>query len=270
MSIATLGLRSRTGLLTNISFGKSYYDNDARILIERLSLVVTLTALQKKVINDLILDLKGIGSNNTTTDFWTSKITKFYGMIGGVALSHLVDFRNPNSCTLRFYNSPTHSSLGVATNGSNYIASGIIPKYDLSQNDCHIGMYVQSSLANYNGGVIGSTSNVRLSSSYMALNDNDLMTPTVTSKGHHVVVRSASNVKVAYHNGSANGNNSSTSAVGADVEIYIGGLNLSATFSIGASQTFSTIHIGTKLTAGEISTLYNSVILPYQTALSRN
>jgi len=27
---------------------------------------------------------------------------------------------------------------------------------------------------------------------------------------------------------------------------------------------------GTKLTAGEISTLYNSVILPYQTALSRN
>jgi len=98
MSIATLGLRSHHGLLTNISFGKSYYDNDARILIERLSLVVTLTPLQKKVINDLILDLKGIGTNNTTTDFWTSKITKFYGMIGGVALSHLVDFRNPNSC----------------------------------------------------------------------------------------------------------------------------------------------------------------------------
>ena len=56
MSIATLGLRSRTGLLTNISFGKSYYDNDARILIERLSLVVVLTSLQKKTINDLILN----------------------------------------------------------------------------------------------------------------------------------------------------------------------------------------------------------------------
>ena len=103
----------------------------------------------------------------------------------------------------------------------------------------------------------------------MALNDNDLMTPTITTKGHHVVVRSASNVKVAYHNGSANGNNSSTSAVGADIEIYIGGIN-QTTFAFGTSQTFSTIHIGTKLTSGEISTLYNSVILPYQTALSRN
>ena len=273
----TVGMRRRTGTtalnqMKNITFGNSGYDVQALLFINFiLSIGGTFTDVQRGAINTLVLDLKGIGPNNSTVDFWTSKITRFYPFVGGTALMHAIDLRNPGQNGIEFYNSITHDSVGVNFSGSNFALPGVNGTSDIPQNSCHFGIYFHSDVVGYNYGSIVGGSRTHINPSFYCLNDNEIGTNSLTSsvKGHHVISRTSSTAKAAYRNGAANGTSTASSVTPGESVLYCGGINLFGQFALGNANVWCCFHIGTGLSSGDASTLY-TLVQAYQTSLSRN
>jgi hypothetical protein len=99
----------------------------------------TFTAGQITAINNLFLDFKGQGPNNSTTDFWTTnKIKRYWPLVGASAAPNAIDVRLNTSS---WFGGWTHSATGAKGNASNtYFET--IPFQGESGGDWGHGMYV--------------------------------------------------------------------------------------------------------------------------------
>jgi hypothetical protein len=103
---------------------------------------------QKTAINQLVLDLKSAG-------VWTKGIA-LYPNVGGTSTTHSYNLFNPALHQATFTGSPTHSSLGVVTNGSSQYADMNVLRADLTSQSSWV-FYGTFSVGKYLGGCYGST-----------------------------------------------------------------------------------------------------------------
>lgn len=77
----------------------------------------TFSPTQITAINNLFLDFKGIGPNNSTTDFWTTdKLKRYWPLVGAIAAANAIDIRLNTGIWAGGW---THSSNGAKGNASN-------------------------------------------------------------------------------------------------------------------------------------------------------
>lgn len=122
---------------------------------------VTLSATEKTALNYLISDLKLYG-------LW-AKCLAIYPFLGGVAASHKFNLKDPRDLDaafrLSFVGSPTHSSNGVAWNGtSQYADTFVNPTINLERENTHISYYSRT-----NSGAAESEMGVYVSASVAGL-----------------------------------------------------------------------------------------------------
>jgi len=99
----------------------------------------TFSPTQKTAINNLFLDLKGQGPNNSTTDFWTTnKVKRWWPFVGGVGAANAIDVRL-NTGT--WNGGWTHTADGAKGNASNtWFNSGLALQGEINQ-DWGFGYY---------------------------------------------------------------------------------------------------------------------------------
>lgn len=96
------------------------YDSDAAAGIAAVEAAGgTLTGAQKTACNTLILGMKAQG-------IWTNT-PLLYLLVGGTAGAHSVNWRTPGTFNNAWFNSPTHSTSGVAYSGTAHGRTGFVP-----------------------------------------------------------------------------------------------------------------------------------------------
>ena len=95
-------------------------DPDAQAFITAGSIT---DATEQAAINELVLELKGQGTINSTIDFWTSFTSeswaRIFPFVGGTIDAHKLDLLNPGSNNLIFYGGLIHDDRGITGNGTN-------------------------------------------------------------------------------------------------------------------------------------------------------
>lgn len=92
-------------------------DPDAETAIAAVEATgATLTGTQKDAANAFIVTLKN-------ASIW-EKLDLLYLFMGGTAASHAINWRNPGTNNITWYNSPTHSANGVQFGGVAYGSTG--------------------------------------------------------------------------------------------------------------------------------------------------
>jgi hypothetical protein len=81
-----------------------------------------------------------------TAGLW-DRFHALYPMVGGTAKAHALNLKDPRDADeafrLTFYNTPAHTALGVAWNGSNqYADTHYLPQAHLPLNSTHLAYYV--------------------------------------------------------------------------------------------------------------------------------
>lgn len=100
----------------------------------------TFTAGQKTAINNLFLDFKGIGPNNSTTDFWTTdKIKRYWPLVGASAAPNAIDVRLNTGVWAGGW---THSSTGAKGNAINTTFDSGLAFTGEAGGDWGHGMYI--------------------------------------------------------------------------------------------------------------------------------
>lgn len=93
------------------------FDPDAQAFIDAvLTAGGTLSDAQQIGINNKVLNLKGVGPQNSTVDFWTSKMRCCFPYVGGNAASHAIELKS--LATGSFTGGWTHNGNGALANGS--------------------------------------------------------------------------------------------------------------------------------------------------------
>jgi hypothetical protein len=112
----------------------------------------TLTVAQHNVGNRLVRDLNGeANSAYATVNVWADFVG-LYGLVGGTAASHAINWKNPGTFNLGFTTGFTHSNLlGSTSDGTAgaYANTGIVPATNLSQNALTLIAYVFFEDSNY-------------------------------------------------------------------------------------------------------------------------
>ena len=114
------------------------FDADAQAFLTATSIT---DALISSAINTLVLGLK-------SGNLW-GRMKGLYPLVGGTVDKNKYNLKDPkdadSSFRLSFINSPTHSSNGIAFNGtSQYAVTHIVPSSHLEQNSASIGLYLRS------------------------------------------------------------------------------------------------------------------------------
>lgn len=109
--------RYRRVVLTSAG-GATPFDVDALAFIAAEEAAgATFTAEQKTAINNLFLDFKGQGPNNSTTDFWTTnKLKRYWPLVGASAAPNAIDVRLNVGTWVGGW---THASTGAKGNATN-------------------------------------------------------------------------------------------------------------------------------------------------------
>ncbi len=100
--------------------GATPFDVDALAFIAAEEAAgATFSPTQKTAINNLFLDFKGQGPNNSTTDFWTTnKLKRYWPLVGASAAPNAIDVRLNTGVWAGGW---THSSTGAKGNASNTV-----------------------------------------------------------------------------------------------------------------------------------------------------
>jgi len=131
-------------------------DPDAQAFITAGSIT---DATEQAAVNELVLELKGQGTINSTIDFWTSFTSeswaRVFPFVGGTIDAHKLDLLNPGSNNLVFYGGVTHDANGINGNGTNgyyeiYPNSSVIPVDDLMLSAYVAGTTTASPFGVYN------------------------------------------------------------------------------------------------------------------------
>lgn len=270
MILANHGIISSSGALS--------FDADALAFITAASITDN---TQKTAVNTLVTDLK-------TYNIWT-KMKAIYPFVGGTASSHRYNLKTPTTNTSDFYLTPyggmTHSSNGVAFNGTNsYFDTQLIPLNQLTATSSHLSFYLRNDNTGLNdmGGQDDQSPNGQFymqankTNAYFSIKNTDsgrIVVANTNTQGMFLASRTASNSLIAYKNGVLIGNNTTTSGAGGmNIPALIGGFNYrdsGGTITKYYSQKeFAFASIGDGLSGTESSNFYTAV-QSFNTLLAR-
>jgi hypothetical protein len=259
------------------SGGTSGYDADALAFFTAASITDT---TQKSAIDTLVTGLKA-------ASLWT-KMTAIYPFVGGSAASHAVNLKSPGTYDLTFNGTITHSSNGVAGNGTTgYINTGITPRSHLTLHDAHISIYSRTNSTNavmdigaYDGtymlGIYGRYTD-SVAYSYQN-NPNDADSPNIAagSNASSAAMYTVSRTSVADGAASLYRNSTAGATTGGDntaylhpnQPIYIMAHNNNGAVAGYSARQYAFASAGSGLNSSEVSAFY-TLVQAYQTTLSR-
>lgn len=243
------------------------FDPDAQAYITAASIV---DATEIAAVNQIFDDLKGKG--NTTNN--SNIFSKFYALylVSPTSLAATeINAANPGTYNITWYNSPTHTSLGIKGNGSNqYGDTGFQPALIANIND--FGLSVDVGLTG--GGLdMGSNSYAHINSSsssytYILGGLGSSVNGTANTIGLRTVVRRSSNDLEAYVNGVTEGTDTTLSGSLNNLPLFLmcRNQNGNASFLSTKRYRFFAIHRG--MTTQEAVDL-NDAVSKYNTTLGR-
>lgn len=259
---------------------KDMTDADAIAYIEALMAEgVIVNKTQATAVDNLVVGMKSDG-------IW-SKMKAVYPMIGGTAATHkynLVDPRDLDAAyRLTFTGSPTHSTNGIAWNGtSQYANTYLNPSTTLAQNSAHLTYYSRTN-SSIEGSEMGIYSGVTGGGLYINMNFGGDEYRAVNSAETAGASGLGSNSNGFYQASRASGSNefhklkngtvttsSKTSTTMLNGNLYLGCLNL---INEGIPDTFSNrqcafASIGDGLSSDEMDDYY-TLVQAFQTSLGR-
>jgi hypothetical protein len=264
---------SWAGLTDIVGITTPPVDPDAQAFITAAAIT---DATQQSAINTLVTDLKGYS-------LWT-KFKAIYPIVGGTATSHKWNLKDPRDLDaafrLTYATGVTHSSTGMAGNGSSGYADTFFSLGTTYKNSNHISAYVRSNideLANEMGAATAlNVSVISIGTRYSntayfgnQINNSSIAFSNTDSRGFWINSRQSSSLFKALKNGSVVGTDTNT--VGDTISFDI---SLMARSTAGSRIFYSTrqlafASIGDGLTDTEATNFYTAV-QAYQTALSRN
>jgi len=216
----------------------------------------------RSAINQLVIDLKN-------ANIWI-KIALLYPFVGGTAITHQLNLKNPNVFALTFSGGWVHNSLGILMNNVNTFAS---TNYSGNNGNLAISAYLTQRINGAQGAIMGA-----YNSGIFALratvtqdifhNEPSTTGKTITPVAVHPFL---GNSRIGTNSWFAqNGNNIFTNYIyavpSASSELRIGGV--SNTTWYGAHQ-LGFAHAGDPLTQAEM-TLLRTAVINFETTLGRN
>jgi hypothetical protein len=240
---------------------------------------VTLTTTQEDAVGTLITGFKSSG-------IW-SKTKAIYPMIGGVAGTHKLNLKDPRDADaafrLSFVGSPTHSTNGVAWNGTTQYADTFLnPTISLGQNDAHLSYYSRTDSAGSEVEIgiydAGSVSGCYLAPNftnecYFAINSVEYFAYTglgTASKGLYSGSRTSSTQEFhkRYNEAVRTDTVASASSGFINNTMFLGAFRVGAVPSAFSAKQCAFASIGLGLTSSQLDSLY-SIVQTYQTTLGR-
>jgi len=272
-SYVVIGLNPNTTYYYRVRAStESLTDPDAQAFFNRVTTAGgSLSATEQTAVNQLVLDLKSYS-------LWT-KMKAIYPMVGASAAACAQNLKS-SSFTGTFSTGWTFASTGV-TPSSAFMNTGLNMASELSQNNCHISVYLRTDATSATTS-IGATSQAlskgmyiypRLSSVlayFSAFNNTSGNTSAnvTSSLGLFTVSRIASTSEQFFQNttktSKANNSNSPASQ-----NIYLGANNNNGTASNYDTRQNAFASIGEGFTDTEQSNFYTAV-QAFQTTLNRN
>jgi len=253
--------------------GSSYVtDTDAQAFINAANIT---NITQANAVNTLVTSLKSNG-------LWT-KFNAIYPMVGGTALAHKFNLKNPldtdAAFRLLFVNTWTHSVNGALPNGTNAYANTFFnSSISGIQNDHHISYYSRTDttagqveignqiLPNQNVLQIRTTSTtffvINQTTPYATFTDTD-------SRGFYIANRTAVNVVNGWKSGVKVATGTTATNGRPNNNIYIGANNNSGVAANFSSKQCAFASIGTGLTDAEAGNYY-TIVQAFQVALGRS
>lgn len=230
-------------------------------------------ASQRGAIYMLTIDLKG-------ASLW-SKAKAIYPFIGGNSTAHSYNLINTSLYQITWVGSPTHSSTGVAFNGtSQYGNTNLNPNSVFAtDNSVALGYYSQTNAAATSqdmGGYAVTSSVLRIVIKYSDNNTYGEVNSAAGSTGLNLVAdtrglftssRTASTGYSFYQNATSLATITVTSSARPNVNLYIGAVNGNGTPNYG-SKTVSYADITDGLSSTDVTLRYN-IIQRYETKLGR-
>ena len=265
---------SNTGTLNN--FTGTYWvehivlDPDAAAYITAAGIT---DPTEQVAVNQLVLDLKGTGSTTNNTDIWTG-LDAIYPTSPTSLSAAEYNLKDPATYQITWYNSPTHSSAGVAFDGlDQYGDTGYAPTDGL-QNDHSFGANF-SVYAGGNGTLIGARTispnyynaitqyNNRI---YYGLNSASGSSRSGGITPAHYIVNRDSSLVTLFRDTVDYGRVTAASTGQSTYTYFLGAQNYNGPASFLGSGTMNFSHIGASLTANQVTDLYDA-ITTYNTAV---
>jgi hypothetical protein len=211
-----------------------------------------------------------------------AKCSAIYPMVGGTAVTHKFNLKNPLDTNaafrLTFSGGWTHSTNGALPNGANSYADTFFnPSANASQNSHHISYYsrTNSNLTEVEVGGAnasqGSVLEIRTSgTTYYRINSiaTYITAADTDSRAFYIANRTASNVINGWRNSTKIATGTTASGTMSAQNYYLGALNNNGVTAFYSRKQCAFSTIGSGLTDGEAAALYNS-IQAMQTTLSR-
>jgi hypothetical protein len=223
----------------------------------------TATGAQQTAINDFL----------TATATLRSAVAREYGLIGGTANSHKIDWKTPGANALTYTGTVTHSSVGAVTAASSSLNSGFnIPI--ANKDNFAIGVYLTAAVVGsfFCGSTRFGDGYSMQTSSSMAMGTG--MSLSISAKGFAGVSRTASNVTHARYNATTvTGTGASTDPGGyfdaSPSQILFGAETNNGGVSGSGNSIGHGVIFNRGLTPTELQT-YGNAVIALQTALGRN
>ena len=230
-------------------------------------------ATEQAAVFQLVSDLKGTGSTTNNTDIWTG-LDAIYPTSPTSLAAAEYNLKDPATYQITWLNNPTHSSAGVAFNGSNQYGDTGYAAINGLQNDHSLG----TNFSAYSGGnssLIGSrTASPNLFNGFLDFNNRTYYSVNLAlgasrsggiTSGHYIVNRDSS--LVTLYKNSIDITRATNTSTGQGVNNYmIGAYNFDGVPTFLASGTMNFTHIGASLTANQVTDLYDA-ITTYNTAV---
>ena len=262
------------GLLTGTANGLySNINNSLEKETIKLISVGVFSSNEIIAVNTLIKSLK-------SNSLWSS-LNAIYPFVGGTAITHKWNLKNPQDTTaafrLAFSGSWTHSSTGALPNGVNaYADTYYSTTTNAAQDASSMGIYLRTNTdgAKVDMGAWISNSNssqilAKFSNTlYGAINSVGLgnTTSNTSSTGFYIVSRTGTNAGTVAKNTTQI--NLTETSVAHTNTIYLGARNNSGTAFAYSDREIAFAFMGTGLTAAQCTTLY-TIVQTYQTTLGR-
>jgi hypothetical protein len=237
-------------------------------------------AAEQAAVNQLVLDLKGTGSTTNNTDVWAEMLA-LYPVSPTSLAAAAFNLKNPATYQIDWYNSPSHSSAGVAFNGTTqYGDCNFIPSTALaSANDACAGGSVNSVAA---GTTYIMGSNVTTSQRFLFYHLTSTINAQLFSTGNGIVSgsytarggvfissrRSSTDLEI-YEAGASLATQTGThTGTLPNISVFLSAYNNAGTPLGFSQQTIDFAFLGKGLTDNQVTDIYDA-ITNYNTALSR-
>lgn len=237
---------------------------------------------QMSAINNLVIAAK--------TNGWWSRCYAIYPMVGGTAVTHKFNLKDPRDLDaafrLVFNGGWTHSSNGALPNGTTgYADTKINLSTVFTLNDTAVSFYSRNNVGSTVGDMWGvydtlpaanglqflaNFSGSLYSDMYNLIGGGARFTVANTNtQGYFMQSRVASSDHKVYRNGSSLGGNALSSGSLVNLNLYLCGRNDNGTATSFSTNECAFFTVGLGISSGLAATMYTD-IQAFQTALGRN